>query len=243
MVVISRHLRAPVVVEERVAERTAEPVAAGLGHDVDDAAAEAAVLGRNAIGRDHRFLDGVLDVKVVGLAAQVLVHVDAVDEVERFKGHRAGNRIAAIRPGWVNTWRLQHHGVDVSCRRQRRHQFLLEVRGDGGCMREDLAVAGPHIDGFSERGRSERGVEGERLAERDGGGLLLTLEAAELERNRISAWRHARDRVVAVVGRDHSERALKIGTGNRHRDAGERQPLAVDDSSRDCSSRCLRCRR
>ena len=105
---------------QRVAQRSAELVAARLGDDVDDAAAEAAVLGRDAGRGDGRFLNRVLDVEVVRLTAQVLVDGHAVDHEQIFERHRAGDRVGAARAGRVHRRREQQRRVDVAVGRQRR---------------------------------------------------------------------------------------------------------------------------
>ena len=240
MVVVAGHPRAPVVVVERVAERTAEAVTARLGDDVDDAAGEPAVLGRDAIGRDHRLLHRILYIEVVGLAAEVLVNVDAIDEIQRLKGHRAGNRVAAVWSRRMHARRLEHDGIDVTRRRQHRHQLLLEVGGDLRRVRQHLAGAGPNRDVLGERRRTERRVQRERLAQRDRDRLLLTLESAQLEGHGVGAGRNPRHDVIAVLRRHGCQRALQVGTSDRHRDTGQRQSLAVDDSSRDRAGRRLR---
>ena len=97
VVAVAGDERAPVVVEQRLAERAAEQVAAGLRDDVDEAAAEAAELGRHAVGRDGRLLNRVLDVDVERLAAQVLVHGHAVHQIQRLERHRAGDGVGARR--------------------------------------------------------------------------------------------------------------------------------------------------
>ena len=240
MVVVARDLLAPVVVVERVAERAAEAVAARLGDHVHHPAAEAAVLGRDAVGCDHCLLHRIFDVEVVGLAAEVLVHVDAVDEVQRLERHRAGDRVAAVRPRRVHGRRFQNHGVDIARRRQRRHQLLLEVGGHFRRVRHEFAGARPHVDGLAQRCRAEGRIERERLTERHSRRFLLPLESAELEVDAVRARRDARDDVIAVLGGHHGERALQVGTSDRHRDAGQREALAIDNPSRDRARRRLR---
>ncbi len=239
MIVVAVHLRAPVVVVQRVAEGAAEAVAARLGDDIHDAAAEAAVLRRDAVGGDHRFLHGILYIEVVGLPAQILVHVHAVDQIERFERHRSGDGIAAVRARGMHRRGLQNHGVDVARGRQHRHQFLLEIGGHLHRMGEDFTTRS-HGDRFGQRRGPKRRIERERLTEGHGYRVLLTLESGELERHGIGARRHARDDVVAVGGRDDGQVTLQVGTSDRHCDARQRKSLAVDNSSRDRSGRRLR---
>ena len=240
VVVVSGHLRAPVVVVQRVAERSAEAIAARLGDDVHDAAAEPPVLRRDAVGRDHRLLDGILYIEVVRLPAQVLVHVHAVDQVEGFERHRSGDGIAAIRARGVHCRSLQDHGIDVACGGQHGHQLLLEVGGHLRRMCQDLTGARADGDRFGQRRGPQCCVERDGLAEGHGDRLLLTFESGQLERHGVGSRRHARDDVVAVAGRDHAERALQVGTSDRHRDARQRESLAVDNPSRDRAGRRLR---
>ena len=117
-----------------------EAVAARLGDDVDDAAAEAAVFGGDAGGGHRRFLDRVLDVEVVGLAAQVLVHGDAVDQEQVVERHRAGDRVGAVRPAGMHRRREQQVGVDVAVGRQGGDQVLLEVGGDLRRLRQHVGA-------------------------------------------------------------------------------------------------------
>ena len=77
---LERRQRPPLVVVQRLAEAARELVAARLGDDVDDAAAEPAELGGDAAVGDGRFLDRVFDGGVEGLPADVLVDADAVEQ-------------------------------------------------------------------------------------------------------------------------------------------------------------------
>ena len=83
---------------KRDAHRSAEVVAARFRDRVDHAALEASVFGRDTSGRDLVFLDGVFDVDVPRLRAQVLVDDDAVDEKEVLVGERARDHDVAARP-------------------------------------------------------------------------------------------------------------------------------------------------
>ena len=87
--ILERVLVAPRRVGEVGAEAAGERVAAALGDGVDDAAGEAAVLGRDAGGDDLRLLDRVLDEEIVGAAEEVVVDVDAVDQEDVVVGERA----------------------------------------------------------------------------------------------------------------------------------------------------------
>ena len=89
---LERRLVGPRRVDERRSEAAREHVAALLGDGVDDAAGEAAVLGRDARGQDLRLLDRVLDIQVVGVAKQVVLNVHAVDQKDVVVAERAGNR-------------------------------------------------------------------------------------------------------------------------------------------------------
>ena len=88
---VGEALFGPLRIVERVADGAAELVAARLRDRGDHAAGEAAELGRDAAGEDGRLLDGVLDVEGVRLAAEVLVHDGAVDEIEVVVRHGAGD--------------------------------------------------------------------------------------------------------------------------------------------------------
>src|SRR5262245_23459992 len=78
--VFSRSGGDPAGLGEVLAERSAEIVSAALCDDVDHAASEPSVLGRNSAEQYIGFLDGVLNVQIVRLSEQIVVHVDAVDE-------------------------------------------------------------------------------------------------------------------------------------------------------------------
>ena len=89
------------------AEAAREPVAARLGDDVDDAAAEPAELGGDAAVGDGRFLDRIFDRGVEGLSADVLVDADAVEEEQVLEADRAAERERARRSGGMNARRHQ----------------------------------------------------------------------------------------------------------------------------------------
>ena len=83
---------------EALAEAAAEEVAAAARHDVDDAAREAAVLGRDAVRQDARLLDRILDEEVVRRALDVVVDVDAVHHEHVVEAEAAGHRqLARVR--------------------------------------------------------------------------------------------------------------------------------------------------
>ena len=231
VVAIAGHQRAPVVVEQRLAERAAEQVAAGLGDDVDETAAEPAVLRRHAVGRDRGFLNRVLDVDVERLPAQVLIHGDAVHQVQRLERHRAGDRIIAPGARRVNRRGHQQHGVDVAIGRQHRHQLLREVGRDLRCLRQDIGGLAHHVDRLVERGQAERDVERHRLRRGDGNRPLLIRETAQRECDGVGPGWQLRKDVVAVLRRHGGKRTLEIRALHGDRHAGDREVLIVDHAS------------
>src|SRR5439155_21437077 len=104
---------------------------------VDDTAAEAAVLGGDRAGRDFRFLNGILDEEVQGLAAQVLVHDDTVDEVLALEGEPTGHHDVAARTVARYPGSQEHGVIQRATDREPLERLFLEVaRNRGG--RNDL---------------------------------------------------------------------------------------------------------
>ncbi len=89
---LERGLYNPRWVAQVLAEAAAKHVPAAAGDDVDDAAGEAAVLRRDAVGEDRRVLHGVLDVEIVRGAVDRVVDVDAVNHEDVVESVGAGNR-------------------------------------------------------------------------------------------------------------------------------------------------------
>ncbi len=157
-IVGGRRLRAPVIVRERRAKRAAERVSAGLRDRADHPAGKAAVFRRHAGGRHGHFLESVLDVEGIRGAPQVFDDDGAVQRVEVFVRQRAVDGERAARPCRMNRRRHQHDGVNRPVRRERRHQILLERRGDLRRLGKRLRIGADDRDRFGDGGHGHRGV-------------------------------------------------------------------------------------
>ena len=77
---LERSLGRPIGLVEIASKAPREDVAATLGNGVDHATREPAVLGWESGGQDLHFLERVLDEEVIGVAEDVVVRVDTVDQ-------------------------------------------------------------------------------------------------------------------------------------------------------------------
>ena len=236
---VERRRRAPVVVIERLAIRPAERIAAGLGDCVDEPAAEAAELGGDARGGDGRLLQRILDVQRERLAAQVLGDHHAVDGKEAFIRHRAGDRVPAIGAGGMHRRPHQDRGIERAIRRQRRHQFLTELRRDRRGL-DERRGAGDDVDGLDDAADRHRFVERDRLRACHTDLPLERLKTTELEHDRVVAWRQQRDDEVTVHRRDDRAVALEARRCGGHRRAGQWRLIRRENTTRDRARRHLR---
>ena len=200
--------RSPAIVVERRAKRAAECVAAGFRDHVHDAAAEAAVLSGDRPGRDFRFLDRVFDEQIQRLAAQVLVHDDAVDQVLAFERHPAGHHDVAARTVAGDAWREEHGIVQGASDWQTLERFLLEIAGNRG-RRHNVRRLSGHRDRLGHGRERKADVQRQRFSHGQRRRSFQRLKTLKLERHRVIARRQKRNDVVAVGGRCGRARALE----------------------------------
>src|SRR5439155_1465070 len=199
--------RTPAVIVERRSKRTAEDVAARLGDHVDDTAAEPAVFRGDGARRDFRLLDRILDEQVERLAAQVLVHDHAVDEVLAFERQRPSHHDVAAWAVTGDARRQQHRVVQRASNRQQFELILLEVAGDRGGQDDVGRLAGDR-DVFGDGGDSQRHVQRLRFGHLHTDRLLDGPESLELEGHLIIARRQEWNDVIAIRRRSHRAEAL-----------------------------------
>jgi hypothetical protein len=175
-----------------------EDVAAVLGDDVDDAAREAAVFGRDA-GREHlRLFDRILDEEVVVGAEDVVVDVDAVDQEDVVVGKRAGDRDLAGVGAVVGQSGRELGDVERrAAGRQLVDQLGVVVRADGGVGHDRHGVAADG-DLLGHCGRSHPDVERHRATELDARRPLDRRHAVHLDGHGVFARRQPAHDVYPV---------------------------------------------
>ena len=197
----------------RIAEhRAAELVRARLGHDVDDAAGRAAVLGVVAAGDDLGLVDELVrEVRRDATEAGVR-RVDTLDDVRVLTGGRAGKRDAVrVR---LCTGRLTDHaaertrrgdvaGVVVADRQTGLGRALIDDRR-GALDLDDLAL------GLAGSGRRvDRHVDDGFLADLDQHVAAGERGVVVVDRQDVDARRQRRDEVLTTLFGDHDLLALK----------------------------------
>jgi len=212
--------RLPVVVGQVDPRAAVEVVASGLGHRVDDAAREAAVLGGDARGQDLGLLDRLLDDEAVGGGPEeVVVDVDAVHQPDVVVGQRARHLNASVRRLIAHVRRERDDLVDAPADRELVDLGLLVGRGMdrrlvhllGGAEHRDLGGRGRR----HRRVRHGRAADGERRVTRH------RLHAGDLEVDLVVAGRQELEEVFAGRAGDDRTRPLLCGRGDRDVDAGE----------------------
>src|SRR5581483_749180 len=218
----------PAVVGQVQPIATGEDVAATLGDGVDHTAGEAAVLGADA-GREYlRLFHRVFDVERVGVAEQVVVHVDAVDEERVVVGERSGDRqLPAV--GRVAGEAGRHHRDlrERAAERQRVHFLRAEVGAGGGGGDCGFDGVGGHLHLLGEASGGEGRVHLFGKTELHGRFLLNDLEAAQLEFDDVVTGRHGADDVDAVGVGGGVACALQGGGRDRHTYTGEHETARI----------------
>jgi hypothetical protein len=110
----------------------------------------------------------------------------------------------------MNGRRHQHHGAVITLRRQRRHQRLLEIRGDLAGLRQNVGGAANDLHGFGHTGDAHLDWQRQRLRRGEADGSLDALESGEVEHQAIRTRRQQREDVVAVLRGHRLARALKV---------------------------------
>ncbi len=227
-----RRQRLPAVVDERRPEGPGEAVAARLRDHVDHAALEPAVLRRDVAGRDLGLLHGVLDVERTGLLAQVLVHVDAVDQVEVVVGQRARDHDVAAGAVADRGRRHDRRGVQRAPPRDVLDGRRLE-RGRHRRRHRRLGGGARHRDRLRHGGHRQLHVHREGIGHLQADRLFDRRETLELEGHRVVTRGQERDDVVAVGRRHDGTHALQHRRGRGHGDARQHQTVRVRDVAGD----------
>ena len=230
---LERRLHRPRRVQQVHAPAARERVAAALGHRVDDAAAESAVLGRDARGQHRGFLDGVLNEQVLRLREQVVVDVDAVDHEHVVPCEGAiDDDLPGIGRPLGHVGRERRYALDGARRRERDDFFLANVGANGRCgdhrrrFRDDL-------DRLRQRARRQRHVLRDLQAHGHRRRLLDRRKAAQFKCHVVLAGGQCRQRVIAFTVADGRTRALKGRRGGGDGHSGNCQSLLVLNRSAD----------
>ncbi len=224
-------VRAEALVVEVPEHVPVELVAAGLGDHVDHAAGIAAVLRLVAARLDLDFLD---ELPVEGLALEPLDdvgRVDAVDQEQILRRGRTVNRdreraalgLANVR---LHAGLREHDRRVVATERQLLHH-LGRVAGAGrGRSRVHERRLTGHGDGFLGRDLHLH-VDGGRRVEGDRRVLGRGTHSRQVRCHPVDARRNADEAVASVVAGGRDARALKVGTGDLNRHAGQRPAVLI----------------
>ncbi len=228
-------LAVPALIGEGVADAAVELVATRFRHRIDDAAGEAAVLGRNARGRGRRLLDGVLDEERIRLATQVVVHVHAVDRVGVLPRLCTGDRDGPCRAGRRSA-RRERDGRELGAStRQLFEDALRNGRGVGVVLRDQGDGLAGDLDRLGDRGERHVDVELQRLRRGEPGRPALRLETIHGVGRGVLARRQAGKNVVAVQIGHRRPYALERRRGNLDRDSRHAVAFGVGDAAREAA--------
>ena len=183
---LERRTRCPVRLVHVGPEAAGKAVAAALGDHVDDTAGEPAILGRDPGGQHLRLLDRILDEQVVGRGEQVVVDVDAVNQIDVVVGERPVDRdLAGVRRVGRQTRRQLGDPEQVPAHRELLHLVVDDVLADFG-----RGQRGRHHGGHGyvlfDRADLHRDVDLDRAAERDRHLAVDGREALQNERGIVS---------------------------------------------------------
>ena len=233
-----------VLVTRELEQAAVQVVLAGLRRQVDDAAVEAAELGRRAVALDRELLDGVDVGEERDLARLRLEHRDAVEEI--FVGARA----PAVDPRQRGRGR-RRDGDTRSQAGQRDEAAAVERQIDDAPLVDHVAEAGGlaaqqrRRAGYGHRlgppADAERDVDAQRLArlQRDAFADRWP-EPRELDADRVAARRQAGHHVAPVGVRGRRARHARRGRGRGDRRARRNRAGLVDDVADQRAARDLR---